>query len=399
MIYRLRYRVDHIRSSGNNRFTFRVKEWTIFPVWEEEKYMQDDLANEKNRLSLQDSLVRKPLSDPAGFFEMVNGLSRSADLLCAIAAAAHSGIFDELQSPRAIDDIAQSCPYRDMIVPLIRFLQSCGLITETGGKFVCPGEVTEFYSLTSPYSQIPYLDKLLWHLSEHWLHLESILRSGPLFYEEQEFFSRWSLPSMAANALTGRLQDVVLAVAALPGFSGCRKMVDLGGGHGLYALALASLNPDLQAVVFDLPEVIPLTKEYIVRYGMEDRVSLIGGNFFTDGIGTGYDIILSSSNPSGKAPVMIPKIASALNPGGYFVNIQPGDEDRAGDFCNELEWELWGFAGTDIPKSSWGRKKGFFTPEYHLSLTDAGLNVVSMSSIPDLYIQGHAVSMMIAQKR
>ena len=34
-------------------------------------------------------------------------------------------------------------------------------------------------------------------------------------------------------------------------------MIDLGGGHGLYAIALAALNPALEAYVFDLPLVIP----------------------------------------------------------------------------------------------------------------------------------------------
>ena len=59
---------------------------------------------------------------------------------------------------------------------------------------------------------------------------------------------------MAANALTGRLQDVTKAVSSLPEFSAFRSMIDLGGGHGLYAMALARLNPELHAIVFDLPE-------------------------------------------------------------------------------------------------------------------------------------------------
>ncbi len=152
----------------------------------------------------------------------------------------------------------------------------------------------------SPYSQIPYLEKKLWYLTELWMNLPSILTHGPRQFDEEDFFAFQSLPSMAANALTGRLQEVTDIVSQLPRFAGCRRMIDLGGGHGLYAMALAIRNPDLIATVFDLPQVVPLTCETISRYGMEKQVTAVGGDFFTDSIGFGFDIVLSSSNPSVK---------------------------------------------------------------------------------------------------
>jgi hypothetical protein len=203
---------------------------------------------------------------------------------------------------------------------------------------------------------------------------------------------------MAANALTGRLQDVTSVVTALPKFPLARKMIDLGGGHGLYALSLAASNKALDAVVFDMPEVIPLTQSYIDAYHLEKQVSVMGGNFFTDDIGADYDIILSSSNPSGKSLEMIPKISSALRQGGYFVNIQPGDHEPVHDAGNQLEWELWTFSGEQIPKSLWGKKKGFFTREYQQGLLDAGLQISTVKEIPDPYLKGYAVTLMIAEK-
>lgn len=348
---------------------------------------------------LRRSLVEKPPADPVCFFELMNRLYQSSALLFTIIAATRSGIFDLLQTPRTPGEMAVSFPYPSIVSNMIPLLLEAGLITEEDGKIRCSDLATAFFCTGSPYSQAAYLDKLFWHLEEHWLTLSERLESGPRLYSEEEFFSRHSLPSMASNALTGRLQDVITRIAALPRFSECRRMIDLGGGHGLYALALVSLHPSLHAVVFDLPGVTEYTRRYIRRYGMEDRVSVCPGDFLTDDVGTGYDIVLSSSNPSGKKVSMVPVIAASLTAGGYFVNVQPGDDDtNAAPPWSMLEWELWNFHGVTTPKSGWEKKKPFFTPEYRQALSDAGLTVISRTRIPDPYLKDHSVVMLIAQK-
>ena len=52
----------------------------------------------------------------------------------------------------------------------------------------------------------------------------------------------------------------------------------------------------------------------------------LSGDFFVDPIGSGYDIIFSSSNPGGNVSALIPKIAAALNDGGLFITKQPFEE-------------------------------------------------------------------------
>ena len=329
----------------------------------------------------------------------MNNLEGSAETFFAIIAASKLKLFDLLQIPHTLEGIKRAYPYPDLIQPLILILIKAGLIEEIKGKFYCSLLAGEFLSIQSPYSQIQFLEKQLWHLTDLWADLPDILMNGPRLYDEEEFFATRSLPSMAANALTGRLQDITSEVSRLPRFASCRKMIDLGGGHGLYALALAKRNPGLQAVVFDHPQVIPLARETISRYGMEKQVTTVGGDFFIDSFGSEYDIIFSSSNPSGKTISMLPVIESSLNPGGYFINIQSGDKKVDEDPRVQLEWELWSFQGVDAPKSSWGKKKGFFTEEYRDALIRSGFDIISVSSIPDPYIKGFSVTMVIAEKR
>jgi hypothetical protein len=99
-------------------------------------------------------------------------------------------------------------------------------------------------------------------------------------------------------------------------------MLDIGGGHGLYAIALCQENPDLQACVFDLPHVVPLTREYIGRYGMDGRVSARGGDILIDDPGRGYDLIIVSHllyKFRDRLVDVLGKVTESLAPGGLLV--------------------------------------------------------------------------------
>ncbi|MHC1575576.1 MAG: methyltransferase, partial [Candidatus Methanogasteraceae archaeon] len=128
--------------------------------------------------------------------------------------------------------------------------------------------------------------------------------------------------AMAEGSMRGSLHQTVKEVSNLPEFKRARTLLDLGGGHGLYAIAFAEINPELDATVFDLPPVTEVTREFIGRYGMNERVSVIGGDFALDDIGHGYDIVFASDvfyrKPDALSGVF-EKIHGALNDGGSIV--------------------------------------------------------------------------------
>ncbi len=266
---------------------------------------------------------------PGIFFSLIDSGMRGLIEISTIRAGIRIGIFRELEQSRLLPDLSRSLGIRkELLEPFCTLLCSMGLLREEGGFYRNSGLTSTYLSDGSPYSQIHYLEKTSRMVEDIWEQLPGVLRQGPVSYEREEFFDALVLPSMAENALTGRLQRTVHAIFALPGFSSFRKMTDLGGGHGLYAIALAEMNPSLEAIVFDLPGIVPLAEEYIRRYNA-GRVSTLAGDFFRDDIGAGYDLIFSSSNPSGKSIELLDKITVALNPGGYFVNVQSDDEGLA----------------------------------------------------------------------
>jgi cyclopropane fatty-acyl-phospholipid synthase-like methyltransferase len=82
-----------------------------------------------------------------------------------------------------------------------------------------------------------------------------------------------------------------LVVRAL-GTTGVRRILDLGGGSGAYSIAFAKASPDVRCEILDLPEVVPLTIEYVSRAGVSAQVSVRAGDMLRDEFGTGYDIVM-----------------------------------------------------------------------------------------------------------
>jgi len=66
----------------------------------------------------------------------------------------------------------------------------------------------------------------------------------------------------------------------------CRKLhlkkysslLDLAGGQGTYAVRFVEKNPEMRAVVFDLPDVIKIAKEHIKKSGMGGKVTTKAGD-------------------------------------------------------------------------------------------------------------------------
>lgn len=61
-----------------------------------------------------------------------------------------------------------------------------------------------------------------------------------------------------------------------------RRLIDLGGATGHLAVAACRRYPGLRAVVFDLPDVVPLAREVVGASSVCDRIDIVEGDFFAD---------------------------------------------------------------------------------------------------------------------
>ncbi len=74
-----------------------------------------------------------------------------------------------------------------------------------------------------------------------------------------------------------------------------RRLLDLGGSHGLHAAALCHRHPGLQATVIDLPPAVRFGREVIAQEGMAGRVRHTEGDIFDADLGEGWDLITAHS--------------------------------------------------------------------------------------------------------
>lgn len=157
-----------------------------------------------------------------------------------------------------------------------------------------------------------------------WLRLPEFIRSGG---QVKSIMDDLRNDPEKMRAFIGAMHDKAVKDARLLAgeipIGEARSMLDLGGGPGTYALEWAKLNPGLRAVVFDIPPVLEAARQYIRRYGLEDRVGTRPGDFLSDDMGTGYDLVLLANvlHMYGveNSKALIEKSAAALAPGGRIV--------------------------------------------------------------------------------
>jgi hypothetical protein len=341
--------------------------------------------------------VTEPPEDPGLFYEKLDSAVRGLREFSLICAAVDLGIFDICITPLSAEELASRISCEIHICEIIcKALADEGLLTGNSGKYTDTPIALTYLTKSSPYSQVHYIRQLSRMGNDVWTQLASIIRKGPVQYDREIFFREFSLPAMAETALSGRLQAVIRVIINLPGFDLVRKVLDLGGGHGLYAIALGMQDPAIRAWVFDLPDVVPLVGSFRNYYNA-DNVHLIAGDFFKDSFGEGYDLIISSSNPSGKSIQLLSKISAALNAGGYFINIQSAG-GLPHDPLQVLENKLWTFKDVDKIGGGFTKEQTFMPPEYRDALKNNGFVIVDELDIRDHYHKDTWVRMVIARK-
>ena len=68
-------------------------------------------------------------------------------------------------------------------------------------------------------------------------------------------------------------------IKKIPRGSVGEALLDVGGGHGWYAIELCRQSPDLKATILDHPAATRTTTERIRKEGMTDRISIINGDY------------------------------------------------------------------------------------------------------------------------
>lgn len=97
---------------------------------------------------------------------------------------------------------------------------------------------------------------------------------------------------------------------------------DLGGADGRLAATLARRHPELRVVTVDLPAFVPLAEAAVQAAGVADRVTVVGGDFFTDPVPPADVVVLSLvllDWPADDKQRLLRRAAGALPAGGTLA--------------------------------------------------------------------------------
>ena len=214
-------------------------------------------------------------------------------------------------------------------------------------------------------------------LFRFWADLDKALLSGQAQNESSRgmqplFEVLYSDPARLEQfllAMRGISAGNFAAFAAKFDFSSFRTMCDVGGATGLLSSLVARGNAHLQIRSFDLPAVEPIARRYLVRDGVDERVTAVSGDFFRDPLPRAdlitMGMILHDWNLDTKK-MLIRKAFDALPEGGAFVVIENliDDERRENAFgllmsLNMLIETGDGFDFSFLDFSAWCREAGF----------------------------------------
>jgi acetylserotonin N-methyltransferase len=131
--------------------------------------------------------------------------------------------------------------------------------------------------------------------------LMEVLRTDHLEFDAR-ISRRWERGEMTPEEARGSNERMhshswpaALGLARNCDFSGVSRLLDVAGGSGCYAIALALRNPQLRCTVAELPVVAADARTYITRFGCADRVDTHPFNMFEDAWPAGYDAIFFSN--------------------------------------------------------------------------------------------------------
>jgi ubiquinone/menaquinone biosynthesis C-methylase UbiE len=161
-----------------------------------------------------------------------------------------------------------------------------------------------------------YQGDIIKHASTMWQNfsaLDDVVRTGR---PARRGFDHESFIMGMHNLTVLRTESLAKAL----GLKGIKTMLDLGGGPGTNAIAMAKKG--IQSTVFDLPETINIAKKVARREGVKG-IRFISGDFHVDSIGSGYDLILLSqifhAFSEEENIALLRKCNTAVNLGGKVV--------------------------------------------------------------------------------
>lgn len=309
------------------------------------------------------------MTDPEYIIDIANAFYKSQILF----TASDCGVFTALAELEA-GDVASIASHTGLDARAARLLlDACvalDLLEKKGESYANTPGASAFLVPGGP-DDLSHAIRYNRDVFDAWGKLPGFMKSGApvekpeLHLGEDEARTRAFVLSMHGRALG--IGQLLLPYLDL---SGCRRILDVGGGPGTYSVLLAERYPGLSATVLDLPGVVKVAEELIAERDVSDRVSTLPGNYHSSEFPGENDAILFFGMLHQESPGAISRLFSkahdALKPGGkvYVMDIMTDATHTQPEFSALFAVNMAlttenGWVFSDAELKSWAEASGF----------------------------------------
>lgn len=206
-------------------------------------------------------------------------------------AANELGLFEALaDSPATIDGLAARTGLTRRAARISAdAMVALGLLKREGDTYRNSETADAFLAGRSPADLRPVLR--LWDKISYpaWQELAGALARGP---SKEVFELDDQLQEVVAAGIAAHAAGPATALAKAFDFSVHRRLLDVGGGIGLWSIAAVEEHPRLEAAILELPAVAELARRRVAEAGLGSRIGVISGDAMTGPLPSGYDLFL-----------------------------------------------------------------------------------------------------------
>jgi hypothetical protein len=211
----------------------------------------------------------------------------------AIMAAARCGVFEALADrPLPAPTLAAALSLgSDTLHLLLRLLAAAGYVTADGSRWRLTRLAKQAALASSPTGFTAWiaLNYLHWRAIDK---LEEVLATdrGIDLHRLMRDEADW-VAYQGAMLETARPAAPLVAVE-VPVSPAARRMLDIGGGHGLYGAEICRRHPPMTSEVLELPAALACARRLARQLGVSDLVTHRAGNALTADLGSRrYDLV------------------------------------------------------------------------------------------------------------
>jgi SAM-dependent methyltransferase len=325
-------------------------------------------------------------SEPDPFIHTFTGLIAAR----AVTTAVILGVFDALHDePATAAELARRLSLDELgAETLLTTLATLGYVEPDGERLRNTAVSERLLVSSSPESIATFIGQ---QSDLHWQVLEMLpeaVRDGHAYAMHErrhDDAERWEAYIRGLFELSRHEHD---ANAAMLHVGAPRRLVDVAGGHGGFAMAMCRRHPALEATVLDLPPSAAVGRKIVAEEGFADRVSFREGDVFELGLGENLDVVsafnLIHHLPEERDMELCRMARAALRPGGVLVigdsaRPEPGDELSPHGAVSSLLFYAWSHSRNFSPSevSAWMRDAGFEDVEVHRNVRSLWRMVVT----------------------